>query len=313
MSSSNQLKNSYTNFSKVMLESINDAQIDDENLEPQFIRQRANNYGDLFIGTSDKDAYTTNPAQLLINGKSLITRKIRRLGVSSLSYNLRIPNVNQRNNTVTIFSQVTASFHSINLTEGYYTTVTAFITEFINKLNLLSFASGITFSAVVNPVDNQVYTINSVGGNFYFDPNSSMAKYGLFLVNLNTSTIPMAFKVIGPIQLTYTRYIDVVSNELCQYNKNPSGSTEPLFKANNLVRIFLFDGLTPTSFNPGVPASDFYIFRNIKWFNYNRTQSIGTIDLGFYDEFGNYLYIPDYGNSNTDTVFWVKLALLTEL
>ena len=35
----NNIKNSYENYSKVLLEAIQDSQIDDENLEPQIIKK----------------------------------------------------------------------------------------------------------------------------------------------------------------------------------------------------------------------------------------------------------------------------------
>lgn len=310
MSSVNTLKNSYSNYSKVLLESINDAQIDDENLEPQFIRLRSNNLGNLYVGSTSEFQNNFNPSQLLLNAKSLATRKIRRISLTALDINYRIPNINPRNYTITIFSSVTSLTHTVNLSEGFYSTALALATELVAKLNTLTGASGLTFTAVVNPIDNSVYTINAAGGNFYFVNSSPLVNKGLFLINLESTQTLSSSKIAGPMNLYYTRYIDVTSRELCQYDKNPSGSTDDIFKVNNLERIFLYQ--EPDSV-VGQPFRDFVEFPNPRWFNYNRTQSIGTIDLTFYDENGDYLYIPTYGNNNLATAFWVKFIFTTEL
>lgn len=306
-------KNSYKNYDKVVLESIQDSQIDDENLEPQFVRIRSGNFGNFYIGSTNTEGPPINPSDIIISANSLATRKIRRLGVSSVLFSTRIPNVNPTNNVVSFFSTVTAQFYSVTLTTGFYTTPALLVAELITKLNTVTGSSGITFSSVVNAIDANVYSINAVGGNYYFDPNSLMAKNGLFLINLNKNTTPAVTKTIGPIQLVYTRYIDVVSNELTKYDKNPSASTDSIYKAGNILRIFLFSDITNDNPNPGGPYSNYYTYENIRWLNYNRSQSIGPIDLKFFDENGNYLYIPNYGNSNTSTSFWVKIVFMTEL
>lgn len=304
-------KNAYSNYNKVLLEPIQDSQIDDENLEPQFVRIRSGNLGTLSIGSTNVLTNPNNPAIIFINPNSLSTRKVRRLGVTAILFSMRIPNINPNNFTVGIFSSITGRFHYVNLTENYYTTPAQLMIELVSKLNTLSGASGLSFIATFNAIDNTVYTISATGGTFYFDPNSSLVK-SIFLINLDNSTNLSIAKVAGPIQLIYTRYIDIISSELTQYDKNPTISTDQISKTGNILRLFLFSG-GPNTPNPGVPYSNYYTYDNIRWFNYNKTHSIGAIDLTFYDESGQYLYIPNYGNSNTFTNFWIKLVLTTEL
>ena len=176
-------------------------------------------------------------------------------------------------------------------------------------MNTVVGSSGLTFSSIVNTIDNSVYQIIATGGTFFFDLNSDMYKYGTFLINLNSSQTLTSSKVIGPIKLYYTRYIDVVCPELLMYDKNPSNGTDNYFKNNNIMRLYLyFDSL-----NIGGPFNTFYqLSPGNAWKNFNRTQSISTLTLEFYDEYGRYLYIPSYGN-NTLTSFWCQFIILTEL
>lgn len=308
----NNIKNSYQNFSKVLLESIQDSQIDDENLEPQLVRTRHNNNSFIYLDSTHSTVVNSNnPAEIELEARNLFTRKIRRFTVVGATINMNIPNVNPINNLVRFRSSVGGAYYSATVPMGYYLTASALVTALITAMNLTSGVSGLTFSAVVNPIDGSVYTINSAGGNFYFDLTSPMYENGLFLINLNSTQTYSSSLTIGPIQLYYTRYIDIYCPDLLAYDKNPSNATDLNFKNSNLVRLYLY--VIPGD-EVGSSLNNFYqLAPGNAWKNFNRTQSISSVKLSFYDEYGNYLYIPNFGNNNYLTSFWCQMILLTEL
>jgi hypothetical protein len=305
-------KNSYSNFSKVLLESIQDSQIDDENLEPQFVRIRNNNNGYIYLSTVDASLPDINhPAKIQLIARDLFGRKIRRYTIVAGNVNYRIPNVNPLNHQIIIFSSVTGLTYSVNVVDGFYSTPATLMTAIITALNTVTGSSGLTFSSAVNSVDPSVYTISAAGGNFNFITTSTMYLIGSFLVNLNGDQTPTSSKVVGPINLYYTRWIDIDSQALEQYNKNPSNATDPEFKNSNILRIWLYPD---TNQQVGTPFSKFYDFGSpLRWVNFLKSQSLSIVDLTFYDEWGNELYIPNYGNTPYLSAFWIDLILLTEL
>lgn len=100
--------------------------------------------------------------------------------------------------------------------------------------------------------------------------------------------------------MTYTSYVDVCSNALAKFQKLKDSLTQYNY-TNVICRIYF---ATPTNIQPfpfgTQPCPSFYIkFSNIKFMEWNPDQMIGGIDLQYYDDKGQPLYIPTSINPNT--------------
>jgi len=94
--------------------------------------------------------------------------------------------------------------------------------------------------------------------------------------------------------MTYTTYIDICSNALCKFQKLRDSLTQFTY-SNIICRIYL---ASPTNMSPdpfGVsPVPSFLTqYQNIKWMEWNADQMIGEIDIQYFDDSGEPLYIPD--------------------
>lgn len=221
-----------------------------------------------------------------------LASNINTLSIFSAGVRYCSPNINQINNNLIIFSSFTNLFHSVTLTEGFYTTPLLVINEIVTQLNLITGFTGLTFSAAPVIGYPNKYYLNSSGGSYYFFQGCSACKFGQVMYGLPKDTILDNSKTIGSITLYYTRYIDICSSTITKYSKVKNISNGP--NSNMVARIFVsdptvdsFSGLNPTY------ATRFS-------FQWNPQEPIDYVDIQLRDEYGNFLYIP----SNENNFFW---------
>lgn len=300
----------------VILAPVSDNIQSDVNLEPPFVRKRHGNLAYCYIdsngGTGKPNDFTVGQNQASL----LFAQKVKRFALVSIKLGYNIPNVNPYNSEVTVVlgGLVNQSF-SFVMPTGYYYKVTDFIDEFKTQINLtaqLVTSNANTFNFTVDEYDPESYIISILPGyTFHFGSDSLMIKFGRYLCNLPTEQILTTTKTMGSIMLTYTRYIDINSFSLNQYNKNLSTSDGK--GRNNLL--FRFYG-SPSGIDKNgnflsFSRDRFTEINNLSWINYERDTSITNIDIQLYDEFGNLLYIPEYTDRPTD--FYIMIDILTEL
>lgn len=122
------------------------------------------------------------------------------------------------------------------------------------------------------------------------------AKISIF-EDIVPSKFSNSFKGVYPT-MTYTSYIDICSNALCNFQKLKDSLTQ--FNYTNIIcRIYLTSPTNMSSQPFGTsPCPSFSKeFQNIKWIEWNSNQMIGQIDIQYFDDAGQPLYIPNDGEN----------------
>lgn len=263
-------------------------------LEPQSIKPYHNHQAAVYIDNI-KDNATGNPLVVLLQSSTLFARYINKIAIHIAFMDWVSPNVNPRNQTVTFFSTNSAANHTVAIPEGFYTTPTLIMAALVIALNTASGASGLTFSHLINPLQPASSTLSSAGGSYHFVLSSPMITHGTHLIGLPLDQANTASKIVGSIQLYYTRWVDIISSTLTKHTKNPNTSNS--FGNNSLLFRFYNaknqDGLSELK----------VVVQNRDWFNWDFSETITNIDFRLTDEFGEELYVPQYAIDN-DSFSW---------
>lgn len=94
--------------------------------------------------------------------------------------------------------------------------------------------------------------------------------------------------------MTYTTYIDICSNALCKFQKLRDSLTQFTY-SNIICRLYLASPTNMSTQPFGTSPCPSFItkFENIKYMEWNSDQMIGEIDIQYFDDAGEPLYIPD--------------------
>lgn len=323
---------------------LDEIQANDSNLEPPMVRIRAPNSSFLSVdSTADRDP-NSNSSKFVIGGGDqppLTTRKIKRIAFDQFIGTGNSPNINETNNQIIFRANNTlfATDHVAIIPEGYYNTVAQALTALVTALNAAVPASGIVFSTVAYDAaagaasDPQRARLLGVGGLFTFSPASLMSSFGRYLfgipflpfiqpgnqlpTNVQFAAASTGNLPIGQILLLSTRWIDIISQSLNEYTKNPSTGND--FGSNNLVaRIYI----TQPTLNTSTTAMNSLptLIENVQvWTNYDRTRQMGTLDFTLIDEFGRVLYRAPLGIAGDPQIAidwqndFTEIAFVTEI
>ncbi len=299
----------------VILTPIADIIQTDENLGPQFIRVRHGNNSSIFLNTQTAKNITQNGAKFSLGvGHNLFATKIKRFSVQYFKLLWCTPNVNIRNNVLSFWSSNTGGIngvlHIVTIPEGFYNNSATLMVALQNALNTVTGASGLTFTITVDPLNSCSASIATAGGSFAFNItlnvniNSLGMLHGRPLWNLPQEQVLSSLKNAGPIRLFYTEYIDIGSFSLNQYTKNPSYSDNGIRNGQLFNRIHLND--------PTISSSTQYQINELQWINFNRNRSLNDIDISVYDQFGDFVYIPQYSTGTIEPIS-LSIVFLTEL
>lgn len=234
---------------------------------------------------TDKTNINFSTVKNVGDSPDILTCDISRFKIDAVTINYVSPNINPYNNVVTFFSTFSLAFHTVTLTEGFYSTPVLLLNELITQLNSVG-ASGLSFTATL--LSGGRYQLLASGGMYFFDLNS-LAMMRVQPLALPRSQIATSSKIGGTLTantLFYTRYIDIVSPTISAYEKIRTVSTN--LNNNIICRIYLQSGNTP----------QYIVYFNTPNISYNYLdiQSIYTINMQLRDEFGNALYIPSTEN-----------------
>lgn len=140
-----------------------------------------------------------------------------------------------------------------------------------------------------------VYNINSYLSELmgYIPKNFELITLANFPVGGQT------YKSSFPL-MTYTTYVDVCSNALAKFQKLKDSLTKYSY-TNVICRIYLASPTNLENFPFGTqPCPSFYVkYSNIKFMEWNPDQMIGGIDLQYFDDKGQPLYMPTQINPDT--------------
>jgi hypothetical protein len=280
----------------------------DINNEPEIVQSRSVSSAYIYLDSNDTRYQLDKTNMLLSSVKSLnstpnqLSQNIVRLAVKTFSSNWITPNVNARNNTLTIYSSVTSSFHTVTIPEKFYATPALIMAAIVTVLNSISGTTGLTFSEAAASNSDLIRILTATGGMYYIKKDCSAVLYGTELYNMPVNESLNTYYVIGSFGMKYTRYIDICSQRLLQYTKHKNTTTG---NNNNMVlRIYIQEFSEP--FQIGVFA------QNPGYWAWEPTDNIYDIDFQINDQWGNSLYIPD-GALGTSSGFNWEMSLEIEV
>jgi hypothetical protein len=270
-------------------------------------------------------------------GMNLLQGSFTRLAVTEVRFPWAIPNVNTRNQNFYV-SYDNTTFQKVTIPTGG--SIGGFYSgpELANAIavavNAQTAKPGGWGNLVVEWVEqNQCMafyadnsTLTSGVPNIYFSPFSGPIQDGVTpTTNLNVGNLlpmigldPMQIDpykqdisgannayFTGACSLTYTNYVDIVSDALTGYQRVKDISTQNNIPRQAIVcRLYVNDesgtnivndiSNNPVGFLPGTRA--FILYRKFpfpKIINWETTRSIGQIDIRLYDDKGEPLYVPE--------------------
>lgn len=253
--------------------------------EPQRITLRQPNSAVITLDTFDSS--TRNPYSF--SGNRLVLGGMKRFAATDLNILWSGLNVNSTNNLLR-FTYSNSSFETI-IPPGSYTNPKKIMDALASAMN-----SSIGSVVMTWTDDNLLPGFGRLASNNSWGfLDCPAVKYGKHLWNLPIQA-PTTSLFIGQIGLIYTRWIDVISEGLTQYVKNPNTSTSSNFypSPGNLVGRF---HITFPQYEAGYKE----ISRRIQAFqNFEITNDLQQLDISFRDEWGNPLFLSPNGDIALD-------------
>lgn len=269
--------------------------------EPQYITSKDPVNGWLYLNSADT-VYGVDRTNCQITSDGPFASGFNRLRVAGVSALWYIPNVNPRNNTISFYSSNTGSTkHTVTLTERYYditstTDVAALATDIETALNSLTGATLLTFTITAITGFPRKYTISATGGTFHFDLDCT-AVIAEQMYNFDRDQTSAASKTLGPMNMMYTQFVDIVSTTLTKWEKIKSISSGDI---NPIVCRAYIGG--------NAWGSNFQQLSHYLAFSWNAQEPLYAIDIRMYDQNGKPLYVPNGGKD-----FMWQITLIAEL
>jgi len=289
----------------------------------------------LFIDSADKNLLVNgNYASSASSGSSstsfIINRQkingfgeLSRVAITEYQFPWVTPNVNVRNRIFAFIGNVSGTLtqYYVILPEDFYLP-SELATALQTALNTVQYTNypantsasygGTTWVVSVNAKTN-AFTVSNSNTSVIWAPssiNNAPDIFGLMsFPNRNvTSVADLQNSWIGsPPSMAYTSYIDVCSSALTRFQQTKDTLTQ--FNHTNIIcRIYLNDGLNqPNTYFGSRPATIYRQIQDPKWMRWNKDQMISQIDIQYYDDEGNLLYIPSTVNS-TYQIFTMKMS-----
>lgn len=241
-----------------------------------------------------------------------------RLAVTEVRFEYNSPNVNPRNNKI-VFFDVNSVEHIITIDEGFYTPdelADALQSALTTQIPIQTWTVTFTTNNEFDITSDDDFQISPYDG---YDTIDQMMRSLFFMMNFNVlyAFEPLQNHKSSPFpSMTYTRYIDVCSRALTQYQKVKDNSTRENQTPAVLCRIYLgnytTEGLgdgdtTSTLYNPGCrPAVIQRIFNVPKYSSWNPGQFIDQIDIQLRDDIGNLLYIAGVASNEKENALYTN-------
>jgi hypothetical protein len=212
-------------------------------------------------------------------------RTVNRIAVSTVYFQWTTPNINIKNNVIKWTEGINT--RTAIVPEGFYN-----LSDFRTALEI---AMNVVSSYIITLTLNSVrkgYSIDlSATGNLIFIDTGLRRD----IVNmLGWTRYEQSALFLGKIpQLYYTRYIDICSNTLNQYqylrDEDSNGKTTDM-----VTRVYSGFGNVDNDISSSPyfkPSLITYQNNQFKWMQYVRSRVLGTIDIKLVDEFGDLLYV----------------------
>ena len=299
----------------------------------------------LFIDSNDRyplenGAYITNNPQpnnnYTINHQKLNGfGELTKIAVTEYQFPWITPNVNIRNNVFAIEGNVSGALEQIYviIPEDWYlpSELATALQTALNGQQYINYPSntpipthyGGTTWVVTTNAKTGAFTVSNSNTAIVWSPSAVDGPVLNEVMNFPTVSNPTIGSLLnswtgGVPSMAYTTYIDVCSNTLTKFQTVKDSLTQ--FNYSNIIcRIYLnndlnFGGGDPTYFGAR-PSVLYRQIKDPKWMRWNIDQMIGQIDIQYYDDAGELLYIPEnnsatnsYPDTNIAQVFTVKMS-----
>jgi hypothetical protein len=214
--------------------------------------------------------------------------KIARLAPLKIQFIWAIPNVNVRNNLLALKYGSTTT--AIAIPQGFYTN-----TQLAAAIQTAVRAALTSTTFTVTLDTNTFYFIFTDTTNFSLVKANTPDILDVIGMNFNVGAAPALTFTSGLPLLTYTRYVNVSSNQLTQYT-NVKDNMSSGQVANVLFTIYLPFNLnrdTTGNFEYCFPGTDVqFENRNLKWIGFDENAQLVNPDIYLTDEWSQPLYFP---------------------
>ena len=265
---------------------------------------------------------TTSSDILFPARQSLLSGYFHRIGVSDLQLEWRTPNINTYNNTV----QWDSEYRITPISTVVSTYTTSIPVNFYNRSTLINtVCKAMSFTEQGGPVSPPLYSVKPESNEYVncivqknpaylstFGYDFRFITEDYFNTFLNQSTIikPTTQKffnttqifvfqtlfdnneLIDPVaDLTYTRYIDIVSDNLAKYSRVKDAMTRQKLGQNNvLARVYLTPYNNKEQFPGSEPFNMAVDYTSPKYIRWDPIEYLNDFDLRLYDQYGELLY-----------------------
>ncbi len=188
-------------------------------------------------------------------------------------------------------NRIIVSGTPVDLTEGFYATPSAMASHIQARLQAVVPSAG-TWSVSYSATTQNLIISHSVITNYtVVGTDRTQLTYGV----REGSNVAVGSTYTGKIPtLYYSRYFDVLSNELTKYSRSDSTTSG---HASGILFRYYFPPITPDN----ISFQDF----NPKQIEYQSIAPIPNVDIAIYDEWGELLYVPSYSNFSMGIVLQV--------
>ena len=235
--------------------------------------------------------------------QALLYGYFTRLAITQILLEYRIPTITPRNNTLVLTTSPAQNIYTVTLPEGFYsaTSLAAAIEQAVLALPGNPFAG---FTATAGN-DFGGITLDSPGVQFIVDAQYNNVPEDIYNASRTAITVGATpanlttaanTQVLGAPQLTYTRYIDLVSDRMTKFQRVKDATTKfPKNQTSIIARMYLTppnqsNQITATAGIGSVPFDiciDYNTPKHIKW---SPDEAVNELDFRLYDEYGDLLY-----------------------
>lgn len=237
----------------------------------------------LNIHSSDRLSNTTYADAQYTIGGLIMESKVNKVALSEYRFRYCIPNINKRNDTISFLSSNTgAVVHTTVLVTNHYN-IPDLMAHLETQLNLLTGASGLTFT--VTEVFDCNYSVEAGGGTFRFVSSTHVDRASPCTGIFATAGLISGMDVVVGGQ--YTSYLDITMDQM-----RDAQIIQNSFTKDNIFAVIDHIYRVPVTQTPDNVFEDMNIL--IKNLNYIaiRNKDISNLRVKIYDQFGELIYSP---------------------
>lgn len=271
-----------------------------------------------------------NQSNYLINHQKIYGYgEISKLALTEIQWAWTTPNVNIRNNIFffAVYVSGTLTNYYVEIPEGFYlpSELAVALQTALNTTQYINYPSNTSAIPYGQPdwlvsVDSKTnaFTVSNSNSSIIWAPTppvnapSINTLMGFPAINFGsiTSAGQLRNSWTGGIpSMQYTTYVDICSNALTRFEVVKDSLTQ--FSYTNIIaRLYLSDGLNqPNIYFGSRPSVIYRQIQDPKWIKFNHNQQLNTgIDIQYYDDKGQLLYIPDTSLVGNNQIFTIKMC-----